>query len=707
MTLRLAVLALAVFTLDAAAQPKKKEVVPSGYKKDDLRGFTLYLSDQVLREDKKSTLDRKPLEALEQELIVVESMLPADKLKKLKAVPIWVEWNVRLAMGNGRAGGALAVFYGGHQAFLLDPDSPLKTNSVTILSLESLAREHQPKTDSGRCVTLHELAHAFHYLVVGENPLVKTTFVQAKERKLYDPELYAATNEKEYFAELTCAYFDRLDYVPRNRAELKKHDPKGYDLMYKLWGPIPEKKDPVAAKGPKLASPDGDGKFSLDMTTDRLAIGPVHTGTLPPKAEWAGRPALVFLFPVDDERAVAMLPRMEGWYGELKDLGLIAVASEIDDLPSEEARALARTRGITFPFTGRTRTGAPERTPLPHTLVYDHQGKCVFRGALADAEPYARIAVGKAVLAKADLGTVDKPARPVVDLLEQAAPVAQVLAKLADQLRLTNKDAAGQLVKLQTALTEGGKKVLDAATEKAKDDPVDAFFEAERLPVVYKGTPLEKPATDLLTKLRKDAKVGVELRARPYLEPMKKLDVEALRPRPELRPEAGPVQGGERRPAEEAGRRHLEDAKVVPVVPGDRRGRPAGRAVGPREEVTGGEGRFQVPVARRLMEMCGSEETGASGIRTRNQGIMSPEEGADSPGRLSRRQDSGSRLAASNRALAGNAVAVRSSAVYPYGEGPRGGLQGAKWLSRVVRRVTSCSRRPRPSRASAPTVEPR
>ena len=53
-----------------------------------------------------------------------------------------------------------------------------------------------------------------------------------------------------------------------------------------------------------------------------------------------------------------------------------------------------------------------------------------------------------------------------------------MFAKLADQLRLTNKDAAGQLVKLQTVLTEGGKKVFDAAAEKFKDDPVGAFFEA-------------------------------------------------------------------------------------------------------------------------------------------------------------------------------------------------------------------------------------
>jgi hypothetical protein len=32
------------------------------------------------------------------------------------------------------------------------------------------------------------------------------------ERKLLDERSYAATNELEFFAEMTCAYYDQLDY---------------------------------------------------------------------------------------------------------------------------------------------------------------------------------------------------------------------------------------------------------------------------------------------------------------------------------------------------------------------------------------------------------------------------------------------------------------------------------------------------------------
>ena len=118
-------------------------------------------------------------------------------------------------MGNGRVGGAVAVFWRAPGRPDAPRGQPGQGNAVTILSLRSLAAEHQPGTDSGRCVTLHELAHAFHYHVVGtDNPQVKETYRQAMERKLYDPALYVATNEHEYFAELSCCYLKKLDYFP-------------------------------------------------------------------------------------------------------------------------------------------------------------------------------------------------------------------------------------------------------------------------------------------------------------------------------------------------------------------------------------------------------------------------------------------------------------------------------------------------------------
>ena len=47
---------------------------------------------------------------------------------------------------------------------------------------------------------------------------------------------YALTNHKEFFAEMTEAYFGTNDFYPFVRAELKQVDPRMYDLLEKLWG---------------------------------------------------------------------------------------------------------------------------------------------------------------------------------------------------------------------------------------------------------------------------------------------------------------------------------------------------------------------------------------------------------------------------------------------------------------------------------------
>ena len=46
-----------------------------------------------------------------------------------------------------------------------------------------------------------------------------------------------------------------------------------------------------------------------------------------------------------------------------------------------------------------------------HSLVFDHTGKPVFRGSPLDAEPYIRVAVGKAVLARVGKESVGTAAR--------------------------------------------------------------------------------------------------------------------------------------------------------------------------------------------------------------------------------------------------------------------------------------------------------
>ena len=50
---------------------------------------------------------------------------------------------------------------------------------------------------------------------------------------------YAMTNEKEYFAESTEAFFGTNDFYPFVRAELREYDPEMFDLECAVWGVKP------------------------------------------------------------------------------------------------------------------------------------------------------------------------------------------------------------------------------------------------------------------------------------------------------------------------------------------------------------------------------------------------------------------------------------------------------------------------------------
>ncbi len=50
---------------------------------------------------------------------------------------------------------------------------------------------------------------------------------------------YALTDPKEFFAEMTEAYFGTNDFFPFVRAELQRSDPETFALLEEIWGELP------------------------------------------------------------------------------------------------------------------------------------------------------------------------------------------------------------------------------------------------------------------------------------------------------------------------------------------------------------------------------------------------------------------------------------------------------------------------------------
>lgn len=210
----------------------------SDYHTETISGFTVLIHPEVLKQEADAAEMRKELAA---QLEAIERVVPADRLAELKKVRIWVEWNKR---PNGAAEFHVSKAWLKANGYNSEKEGCVEIGNVR--NFIEWSRRDQP------WMMMHELAHAFHHLVLGvDHKGIKSAYDDAMEKKLYESvkyvrgdkkKAYATTNPQEYFAELAEAYFGKNDFYPFTREELRKHDPAGYRMVEGVWGKVKGRK---------------------------------------------------------------------------------------------------------------------------------------------------------------------------------------------------------------------------------------------------------------------------------------------------------------------------------------------------------------------------------------------------------------------------------------------------------------------------------
>jgi hypothetical protein len=215
----------------AAKEPRFDPV--EHYVKRRIEGFEVLVNKRLLAREHQDLCDQT-LKVLGEHLFRITRVVPAEALSRLRKIPIWVE------LAHPRHP---CMCYHPSADWLQQHDmNPQKAGAVEIAN----ARNFLDWTIAQPWMVLHELAHGYHHQVLGfENAEVRAAFDRAVASKVYESVLhisgqkrrhYALTNDKEYFAEATEAYFGTNDFFPFVRAELRQFDPGGFALMEKLWG---------------------------------------------------------------------------------------------------------------------------------------------------------------------------------------------------------------------------------------------------------------------------------------------------------------------------------------------------------------------------------------------------------------------------------------------------------------------------------------
>ena len=193
--------------------------------------------DTRLLEQPNLELGERAIKFLQAKLMDIVYVVPEPQLSELKKVVIVLD------LSHGKLG---SIQY--HPSADWLKDNGYETNLAKCVHIPIAAQlPTQRNVREQPWVILHELAHAYHDQYLGfENPKIKEAYERYKKSGHGDATLlfngtrvrhYALTDHKEFFAEMTEAYFGVNDFFPFNRAELMSAEPDIYELIRSIWEP--------------------------------------------------------------------------------------------------------------------------------------------------------------------------------------------------------------------------------------------------------------------------------------------------------------------------------------------------------------------------------------------------------------------------------------------------------------------------------------
>ncbi len=237
----------------APASPLEKEVaqnekLPRSSRGDDmpeppkptsrttrnLEGWMVRIDDRLLASPNEM-LGIRAIRFLEAKLADITCVMPEDKLARLRAVPIVLD----LTHGKLRA-----MQYHPSPEWLAE-HGYARDLAKCVHICEAAGLPTRRNVQEQPWVIMHELAHAYHDQVLGfDEPRIREAYERFKKSGHGDSVLlhngkrvrhYGLTDPKEFFAEMTEAYFGMNDFFPFNRAELMTAEPAIYQLMRAIW----------------------------------------------------------------------------------------------------------------------------------------------------------------------------------------------------------------------------------------------------------------------------------------------------------------------------------------------------------------------------------------------------------------------------------------------------------------------------------------
>ena len=252
---------------------------------------------------------------------------------------------------------------------------------------------------------------------------------------------------------------------------------------------------------------------NMNITPASVRLGSLVAGSQVSADMLQQRVVLLQFWGVECPVCTQWLPKLEELAQELGPQGLVVISAHHQAGSIDDIRRKAADLGITFPvFDKATIKDGMDFEALPHAVLFDHTGRCIYRGAPGELQE-ALVAAVKAAPASVFEGRVFKKIAAFNIPVKGEQQYGQTLRRAKGMLDAKDETTVEEATYVVEKLEARGRGMLDDAKTKRESDPVTALDLLQRCSAGFKGTELGTEATGLLKDWKKDAEFQTVLKA--------------------------------------------------------------------------------------------------------------------------------------------------------------------------------------------------
>jgi len=258
-------------------------------------------------------------------------------------------------------------------------------------------------------------------------------------------------------------------------------------------------------------------EFHMDVTVADIRPGGHVSGPELSPEKIAHRVLLLEFWGVNCPPCIRSMPLLEELHNALGPQGLVVIGAHAQGGAAAELRAQVDKLRVTFTILdGASVAGGDDFQGIPHCMLFDHKGKCVYRGSPFKAQDAVVAAVKSAPGAVLEGRTLVKMPDLNLMLRDEGQFVAALKkARAASTSKDTNMadEAAFVIEKVEGY----GRRMLEDAKAAKPEDPVRAVDLIQRCSATFKGSDIGTEAAKLNGSWRKDRDFQAAVKAAQQL----------------------------------------------------------------------------------------------------------------------------------------------------------------------------------------------